>query len=129
MELTNALTAYREAGGVTAAYTEAARALLLLLAPIAPHITEELWHRQGGAGSIHAQSWPVADPALAAADTVELIVQVNGKLRDRLTLPAPLDAATAQAAALASPKVAPILAGRPPRQVIYVPGRVVNVVV
>jgi len=129
MELTNALTAYREAGGVTAAYTEAARALLLLLAPIAPHITEELWHRQGGAGSIHAQPWPVADPALAAADTVELIVQVNGKLRDRLTLPAPLDAATAQAAALASPKVAPTLAGRPPRQVIYVPGRVVNVVI
>ena len=129
MELTNALTAYREAWGVTAAYTEAARALLLLLAPIAPHITEELWHRQGGAGSIHAQPWPVADPVLAAADMVELIVQVNGKLRDRLTLPAPLDAATAQAAALASPKVAPTLAGRPPRQIIYVPGRVVNVVV
>ncbi|MDQ2808790.1 MAG: leucine--tRNA ligase [Chloroflexota bacterium] len=129
MELTNALTAYREAQGVTAAYTETARLLLLLLAPIAPHITDELWQQHGGAGSIHAQPWPVADPALAAADTVELIVQVNGKLRDRLTLPAPLDAATAQAAALASPKVAPTLAGRAPRQIIYVPGRVVNVVV
>ncbi len=129
MELTNALTAYREAHGVTAAYSEAARLLLLLLAPIAPHITDELWLRHGGAGSIHAQPWPVADPALTAAATVELIVQVNGKLRDRLTLSAPLDAATAQAAALASPKVAPILAGRTPRQIIYVPGRVVNVVV
>jgi leucyl-tRNA synthetase len=129
MELSNALSAYREAHGVTAVYSEAARLLLLLLAPIAPHITEELWQAHGGAGSIHTQSWPAHDPALVAAATVDLAIQVNGKLRDRLTLPADTDEATATTAALTSPQVARHLAGRPPRQVIYVPGRVVNVVV
>ena len=129
MELTNALTAYREVHGKTVVYAEVAGTLLLLLAPIAPHITEELWHELGGAGSIHQQPWPRYDAALAAADILTLIVQVNGKVRDRLDVPPDIDEAQATAAALASPKVTPYLNGHPPRQVVYVPGRLVNFVV
>ncbi|HUS16332.1 MAG TPA: class I tRNA ligase family protein, partial [Chloroflexia bacterium] len=128
MELSNALGTYRAAHGVTAVYQEVARLLLLLLAPIAPHITEELWQRCGGTGSVHAQPWPVADAALAAADTVVLLIQVNGKLRDRVEVPAGVDEATARAVALSSPKVVPHMGGRAPRQVIYVPGKLINVV-
>ena len=67
-------------------YGEAVETLLLLMAPLAPHIAEELWARAGGAYTIHQQSWPMADPPLAAAETMELVVQVNGKVRDRLVV-------------------------------------------
>ena len=89
MELTNAIIRAREAGlGGHPAYAEAVDTLLLLLAPLAPHIAEELWERRGHAYSVHQQPWPVADPALAASDTIELPVQVDGKLRDRLVVTA-----------------------------------------
>jgi leucyl-tRNA synthetase len=128
MELVNALTQYREAHGVTLVYNQAAYTLLLLLAPMTPHITEELWHELGGSGSIHAQPWPRYEAALAAAETVPLVIQVNGKLRGRIEVPADIDEATARARALAEPKVVAHLAGHTPRQVIYVPGKLINVV-
>jgi leucyl-tRNA synthetase len=129
MELVNALTQYREAHGVTLVYNQAASILLLLLAPMTPHITEELWHELGGSGSVHAQPWPRYEAALAASETVPLVIQVNGKLRARIEVPADIDEATACARALAEPKVAAQLDGRSPRQVIYVPGKLVNVVI
>ena len=130
MELSNAMSAYRQEQGEAApAYREAARTLLLLLAPMAPHITEELWHRAGGEGSIHVQSWPEYNAELAAAERVTIVVQVNGKVRDRLELPADVGQDEAIGAALASERVRQFLDGKEPRQIHYVPGRLVSVVV
>ncbi|MGH2444676.1 MAG: leucine--tRNA ligase [Candidatus Limnocylindria bacterium] len=129
MELTNAIIREREAGMAgTDAYAEAVDALLLLLAPVAPHIAEELWARRGNEYSVHQQPWPVADPALAAADTIELPVQVDGKLRDRLVVTPDTPAEEIERMALASEHVQRYLAGRAPMRVIQVPGRLVNVV-
>ena len=107
---------------------EGIRSLLLLLAPFAPFMTEELWARSGGAYSIHQQPWPEYDPALAKADEVTLVVQVDGKVRDRLTVPAGIAEADARAAALASEKTRHAIAGRTVMKVIVVPDRLVSIV-
>ena len=88
-----------------------------------------MWERLGNPYSVHRQGWPEYDPALTVANEVEVVVQVNGKLRDRLMLPVDLTEDAARAAALALPKIAEAVAGREPRKVIYVPGRLVNIVV
>jgi leucyl-tRNA synthetase len=103
--------------------------LLLLLAPMCPHVTAELWALRHDGDHIHERSWPVADPALAAVDTVTLVVQVNGKLRDKLEVPAGIDEAEAERLALASAKVAEALGGSAPKRVIARPPKLVNVVV
>jgi leucyl-tRNA synthetase len=129
MELTNALVREREAGmGGTDAYAEAVDILLRLLAPVAPHVAEELWERRGKPYSIHTQPWPEADPALTAAETIELPVQVDGKLRDRLVVTPDTSAAEIERMALDSVHVQRYLAGRAPMRVIQVPGKLVNVV-
>ena len=129
MELTNALIRGREAGlAGSDAYAEAVDVLLKLMAPVTPHVAEELWERRGGAYSIHQQPWPVADPALAASDTIELPVQVDGKLRDRLVVTPDTPGAEIEAMALASEHVQRYLQGRAPAKVIQVQGRLVNVV-
>ncbi|HEX8598243.1 MAG TPA: leucine--tRNA ligase [Chloroflexia bacterium] len=130
MELSNAMQSYREAHGPeTAAYSIAATNLLLLIAPMSPHIAEELWHRSGGQGSVHIQAWPQFNEELAASDVITLVIQVNGKLRDRIEVPADVSEDEATTLALASPKVQQFLEGGTPRQVRYVPGRLVNIVV
>jgi leucyl-tRNA synthetase len=101
---------------------------LLLLAPITPHITEELWQGLGGLGSIHIQPWPRYDEALAAADTIALVLQVNGKVRDRVDVLAGLDEAAARELAFASERVQAHIAGRTPRRLIYVPDKLLNIV-
>ena len=129
MELTNALIRAREAGlAGSGVYVEAVGVLLKLLAPVTPHVAEELWARRGGEYSIHRQAWPVADPALAAAETIELPVQVDGKLRDRLVVTPDTPADEIERMALASVHVQRYLAGRAPARVIQIPGRLVNVV-
>jgi leucyl-tRNA synthetase len=105
------------------------RTLTLLLAPFAPFLAEELWERQGGAYSVHQQPWPTFDPALAAEETVTLVVQVNGRVRDRLTLPNGVSEAEAQAAALRSPHVRPHVADKALRRTVWVPDRLINLVV
>jgi len=130
MELSNAMQSYRDAHGPnTRAYSEAATNLLLLIAPMGPHIAEELWQQSGGEGSIHTQPWPQFNEELAASEVVTVIVQINGKVRDRLELPADVSQEEAQSAALASPKVQQFLDGKSVRQVHYVPGRLVNIVI
>ncbi|MBI5137171.1 MAG: leucine--tRNA ligase [Nitrospirae bacterium] len=136
MELVNAMAAFSAdwAEGAPdaprgAVYREAAEALLALLCPFAPHVAEELWERIGGQGLVGARPWPEADAAWLVSDMVTVVVQVNGKLRDKLELPVDADEAAARAAALASDKVLPFLEGKAPRRVIYVPGRLINVVV
>jgi leucyl-tRNA synthetase len=129
MELTNALGAARDDGlAGTDAYAEAVEALLLLLAPMAPHITEELWSRRGKPYSIHQQAWPTFDAAMVVSDMIELPVQVDGKLRDRLTVAPDTAPEEIERQALASERVQAYLKGRAPRKVVQIPGRLVNIV-
>ena len=128
MELTNALYKYREATAGTAAWDEAVTHLLLLSAPVTPHITEELWARLGRPYSIHQQAWPQADPAVAAEDLLTIIVQVNGKVRDRVMVPAGTADDVIKAAALATEGARKHMEGKPPQNVVYVKGRLVNIV-
>ena len=128
MELTNALYRARAEAEGSTAWNETVDTLLLLMAPITPHIAEELWSLRGNRYSIHQQTWPVFDPAAVVETTVEVVVQVNGKVRDRLLLAADASEAEATAAALALPKVVEHLGGRAPKKVIYVPGRLLNIV-
>ncbi len=106
----------------------AIRTLLLVLAPFAPHLAEELWARLDGDGLIAGQTWPTYDPAVLVVDEVEYPVQVNGKLRDKIVVSKDAPTADVEAAALALPKVAEHTAGKTIRKVIVVPGRLVNVV-
>ena len=130
MELVNHLSKVWAEGSVDpATWRESIEKFLLMLAPIAPHIAEELWERTGHAYSIHQQLFPEWDDALAAADTITLVVQVNGKVRDRIAAPADIDEPAARELALASAKVQPYTAGKTINKAIYVPGRLVNVVV
>jgi leucyl-tRNA synthetase len=129
MELSTAMQKARDAGPVEPhAWSEALEALLLMTAPIAPHIAEELWGRLGKPYSIHFQPWPRFDHELASDDEVELVVQVNGKVRDRIRLPAGLGEDEARAAVMALPRVAEQIDGKEPRRVIYVPDKLVNIV-
>ena len=130
MELTTALTRARETGGVdTATWERSVETLILLTAPLAPHITDELWERRGNPYSVHQQAWPEFDESLVVEDTVEIVVQVNGKVRDRVTLPAGASEDDARERALASERVSNWVEGKEPRRVIYVPGKLLNIVV
>jgi leucyl-tRNA synthetase len=130
MELTNELYTARDSGRFGAVELRSAvESLLLLMAPEVPHIAEELWQELGGAYSIHQQAWPEFDPELAKEDEITLVIQVNGKVRDRVTVPADISEEAAQQAALASEAAQRFMKGKQPREVIVVPGRLVNIVV
>jgi leucyl-tRNA synthetase len=106
-----------------------AEALVLMLAPLAPHMAEELWQRLGHAQSLAHAPFPVADQSLAADDQIEIPVQVLGKLRGKITVPANADPKALEAAALADEKIQQHLAGKSVKKVIVVPGKLVNLVV
>ena len=130
MELRNAiLAAQREGGADRAAWNEAVESLLLLLAPVSPHMTEELWARRGLPYSIHQQLWPQWDDDVAREEQISLIVQVNSKTRDRIEVAADLSDDALRDVALASDKLSRWLEGKAPRQVIVVRGKLVNIVV
>ncbi len=129
MELANEMGRAAQAGaGGTPEWGEAVDVYLRLLAPVAPHLAEELWARLGKPYSVHLQAWPQADAAAAADEEITLVVQVNGKVRDRIVVPAGTGDETARQAALASATVQRFLGGQEPRKVIVVPGRLVNIV-
>ena len=123
MELSNAL---QHATGPSR--DEGVATLLLLLAPFAPYMTEELWERRGGRDSIHRQGWPAYDPKVAAANEVTLVLQIDGKVRDRVTAQAGIAQPAAEKLAMASPKVKAALDGRQIERTIFVPDRLVNIV-
>lgn len=130
MDLTNHLVRFRQEGAVhPEAWEEALSSLLLMLAPLAPHIAEELWERRGWPYSIHQQAWPTYDPDLARPLEVTLVVQVNGKVRDKIQVPADISEEEARRLALESPKVRHHIDQRPIERIIYVPGRLINLVV
>ncbi|MCX2964814.1 leucine--tRNA ligase [Gordonia aquimaris] len=122
--LTNHLTKNFEKTGAPRAVVEP---LVIMLAPLAPHLAEELWHRLGHDGLLARGPFPEPDPQWLVEDTIEIPIQVKGKVRSRITVAADADEATVRAAALADEKIAPLLDGEP-RKVIVVPGRMVNVV-
>jgi leucyl-tRNA synthetase len=126
-ELNNAVTKAVGADGRTP--REVAETMVLLLAPLAPHVAEELWARLGHPDTVVWHRFPEADPALLVEATLEVPVQVNGKVRSRIRVPADADAAATEAIALADPKVVAAIGGATVRRVIVVPGRLVNVVV
>jgi leucyl-tRNA synthetase len=128
MEHTNYLLAVR--GRVEdAEWHEALRTFVTVLSPFAPHHAEEMWAAMGEEYSVHEQAWPGYDEALIQAEEITLIVQVNGKLRDRIEAPADISEEAARELALSSARVRPHLEGKELRKSVYVPGRLVNLVV
>jgi len=103
--------------------------LVLLLSPFAPHVAEELWQALGHAETLAYEPWPTFDEAALREDTVEVPVQVNGKLRGRIVVPADTDKAALESAARGDPRIAELLAGKAVVKTIVVPGRMVNFVV
>ncbi len=103
--------------------------LVLLLSPFAPHISEELWEHLGHAPSIIQQPWPQFAPDLVRAETIEFVVQVNGKVRDRFEAPADISEEEARKTALARENVQRFVAGKEPRKVVFVKGKLINIVV
>jgi len=127
MEYTNHMMKAKETAAVrTGAWHEALETLLLLMAPSFPHISEELWAHTGRAYSIHQQAWPTWDEELAAEETITVVVQINGKVRDRFDAPADIGEEEAKEKALATAGAQKYLEGKQPLKVIYVSGRVVN---
>lgn len=130
MGLRNELQAISRDGVVSGeAWSEAIDTLLLLLAPIAPFVTEEIWQLRGGESSVHVQPWPVADPEIARDVSVTMVIQVNGKVRDRMEVAADIDEATATELALGSEKIQGYLEGAEPKKVIARPPKLVNIVI
>jgi leucyl-tRNA synthetase len=127
IELNNALTKHVEATGSTPRVV--AEALAQMLSPLCPHLASELWQRLGRTDEITYAAFPVADPALLVSDTMEIPVQVNGKVRTRLTVPRGASDDELTALALADEAVSKAMAGKPAKNVVVVPQRLVNVVV
>ncbi len=129
MELLNALQRFSDGSAQgRAVMQEALDLVVLMLAPIVPHAAHALWCALGHATAVVDEAWPEPDGRALAMDTVEIVVQVNGRLRARIPMPAGADEATARAAALADPGVARFVAGQTVRRLVYVPGKLVNVV-
>ena len=129
MELMNFMVDARQADafGINI-WEEAVNIYLRMLAPVAPHIAEEIWHLLGNKTSVHLQPWPIVDEAATIVDEITLVVQINGKLRDRILASVNISEEDAKTKALASPIVQKILEGKPPQKIIYVPGKLINIV-
>jgi leucyl-tRNA synthetase len=130
MELMNEMYKAREAGAAgSKEWNEACELYLKMMAPVTPHVAEELWARLGKPYSIHTQSWPKVDESAAAEDEITIPVQINGKVRDRITVPAGASDAEVEAAVLASETVRRNLEGKTPKKVIVVQKKLVSIVV
>jgi leucyl-tRNA synthetase len=129
MELSNAMQDYLQAGGErNAAWEAVCRDLSRMLGPFAPHFAEELWQRLGGDGLVIFQPWPRADPTILRRAQVTVVVQVDGKVRDRIEMPAGIDEAAAQQRALTGVNVRRAIGDRAVRRAVYVPDRLINLV-
>ena len=113
----------------TSVYRQTIETMMQLLAPMAPHITEELWHQTGHEGSIHMSDWPAYEEALTHDENFTLVVQVNGKVRERIEVPADISEAEVRALVLSNTRVASFIGESTVQKVIYIPGRLANIVV
>jgi len=130
MELLNEMYRARETGAVGSdEWRDAIEYYLLMMAPVAPHVAEELWEIAGKPYSIHTQKWPEFDPAAAEEDLLTLVIQINGKVRDRISVPAGITKGDAESAALSRPQIEKYVRGKQIRKIIYVPDKLVNIVV
>jgi leucyl-tRNA synthetase len=130
MEFTNYLGRIQEQGTVSPSlWTEAVTNLLLLLAPTAPHLAEELWTETGHAYSVHNQPWPKWDEGLAKEEEVTMVIQVNGKLRDKVTVPVSITEAEARELALNQEKIKAYIDEKKVSRIIYIPQKLVNIVI
>ena len=130
MELVNSLYQFEPVGEEGwLVLKDSLKKLLLLLAPFAPHISEEMWQKLGFAPSVSRQNWPGYDEEIASEDEILIVVQVNGKLRSRLTVPRDIDKAKLEQRVLANERIKTLLSGKTIRKLIVVPGRLVNIVV
>ncbi len=130
MEIVNGLYKIKESHGIDTSdeWRFALESLIQILAPFAPHITEELWHEMGHDDTVHVGHWPKWDEKYLKSDTMTIIVQVNGKLRAKLELPSDMDKQGVEAAALADENVQKFTNNKPPKKMVYVPGKLVNIV-
>ncbi|MGV8025170.1 MAG: leucine--tRNA ligase [Anaerolineaceae bacterium] len=129
MELSNTLQEARAGGAsATSVWKEVTSVYLRMLAPVCPHIAEEIWERLGLGYSIHTQSWPEVDEKATEEDEITIVLQVNGKLRDKLIVPVDISEERARELALTNETVQRFLEGAAPHKVIYVPGKLVNIV-
>lgn len=133
MEFVNALYQYKDKVEKdkynVALLKEAVENLIILLAPFVPHITEELWENIGGSGSVHKQKWPSYTEEALVKDEIEIVVQVNGKVKDRLVIPVGLDKQATEKAAMKSTKIQQLVEGKQVVKVIVIPEKLVNIVV
>ncbi|GBE03204.1 leucine--tRNA ligase [bacterium BMS3Abin09] len=130
MELINEAYAFRQAGDLDPDVLRfCIKQAILLISPFAPHVAEELWRAIGEVGSVFNEKWPVWDEDIAKEDEIQLVVQINGKVRAKLMVPAGLDDETLKEKAFAEQKIREQINGKPPRKVIVVKGRLVNIVV
>ena len=131
MEMVNGLYKIKESHGIDTSdeWRFALESLIQILAPFAPHITEELWHEMGHDDTVHVSHWPKWDEKYLKSDTITIIVQVNGKLRAKLELPSDMDKQGVEEAALADENVQKFTNNKTPKKMVYVPGKLVNIVV
>ena len=131
MELYNTITEWEREGdsaGDPGAMDETIRTLVILISPFAPHIADELWKRLGGTASVFRQPWPKWNEADLKTDEITIVLQINGKLRSQIRVPADLDDAAVRNRALADGKIVDCMKGQAPKKVIYVKGKLVNIV-
>jgi leucyl-tRNA synthetase len=131
MEFVNTLQAFpdKSAPAALPLMREALEGVVLMLAPIVPHIAEELWEALGYTDGVERAGWPAVDPAAVIDEEMLIVVQVNGKVRGRLTLPVGTPEEEVKGAALADRNVSSHLAGKEPRKMVYVPGKLLSIVV
>ena len=129
MELVNAFYVFKDGNLNAGLAREVVINLIKLLAPFAPHVTEELWQQIGQTGSVHHTTWPIFDPKATIADEVEVVVQVNGKLRSKIMVSSSATREAQQEIALADEKIKGLIEGKTIVKVISVPKKLVNIVV
>jgi leucyl-tRNA synthetase len=128
MKLCNTLTTHLE-GANEKVTGEAIAALLILLAPFAPHLADELWMQLGGENSVHQQKWPIEDEKALITDTITIILQINGKVRGNLNVPPDIEEDILKKLALESDACKKWLEGAEPKRIIIVPSKLINLVV
>jgi len=127
--LINELVGYKESGGwETPVWNEAVDIYIRMMAPVTPHIAEELWSRLGKPYSVHQQEWPSIDEDATKEEEIELAIQVNGKVKHKIIVPVDITEESAKGTALESEVIKKLLGNKSPKKVIYVPRRLVNIV-